>query len=73
MAIMNRFTHDLETVELSDEECARYGRLVDDLCQGKEQRQLSVYLGAVTRSQVGGVCDLAGQVVQRMWREQARL
>jgi hypothetical protein len=70
---VNRFTHDLETVELSDEECADYGRLVDDLCNRPDQRRLSVYLGAVTRPQSGGTCDIAAHVARRMWREQARL
>ncbi len=73
MIPMNRFTFDLETVELSDEECADYGRLVDDLCNRTDQRRLSVYLGAVTRPQSGGICDIAAHVAGKMWRAEARL
>jgi hypothetical protein len=71
MSAMSGFTHDFETAELSGEECAAFGRLVDDLCHRPEQRRLSAYLAAVVRPQQTGTCDLAERHARRMWRSVA--
>lgn len=73
MTPMTRFTHDLETVELSDEECAAYGRLVDNLCNSSDQRGMSAYLSAVTRPQSATVLGVYDAVAPRLWRTEARL
>jgi hypothetical protein len=73
MRIMNGFTYDAETAELTEEECAVFGRLVGDLCHASGQRELSVYLSAVTRPQKEQIVGLAERAAGRMWRERARL
>ena len=65
---MRRFTIDAETIELPAEECAAFGRLVDDLCVSSKQRDLSAFLAAVTRPQLPVVADVGGAVAARMWR-----
>jgi hypothetical protein len=73
MRLMTRFTHDVETAELTADECAAYAGLVASLCNRPEQRRLSAYLSAVTRPQIGYVLTLAAGEAQRMWRDEARL
>lgn len=70
---MNGFTYDAETAELTEEECTAFGRLVGSLCHASGQRELSVYLSAVSRPQREQIVGLAERAAQRMWREGARL
>ena len=65
---MRRFTIDAETVELSAEECAAFGRLAGEECVSSKQRDLSAFLAAVTRPQLPVVADVGGAVAARMWR-----
>ena len=73
MMIMDRFTHDLETAELSEQECAEFGRIVGRLCDVQAQSRLSVYLALVCRPQMPAVCDYIAVHAGRMWRSEARL
>jgi hypothetical protein len=73
MRLMTRFTHDVETTELSAAECSAYASLVGGLANRPEQRRLSAYLSAVTRPQQGYVLTLAEGEAHRMWRDEARL
>lgn len=74
MTVMNRFTHDLETAELSAGECASYyAGLVGYLCKRFQQRNLSCVLAEVTRPQADSLATLAERAAQRMWREEAVL
>jgi hypothetical protein len=66
--IMDRFTHDLETAELTGGECAEFARLVGDLCECPEQRRMSAFLGSVARPQAADVCDYVGRRMGRLWR-----
>jgi hypothetical protein len=73
MSRMRRFTHDVETVELTHDELSRYSSIVQSACHISEQHKVSCLLSAIPGPQPVWAQDYAESQVELMWRSEARL
>jgi hypothetical protein len=73
MSRMRRFTHDVETVELTERELSIYSSLVQSACHISEQHKVSCLLAAIPGPQPTWAQDYAISQVDLMWRSEARL
>jgi hypothetical protein len=70
---MRAFIHDYESVELTDEECAEYGTLVDRLCYPDLQHRVSLWFATIARPQPDSVRDHICRQIERSWRVESRM
>lgn len=65
---MKKFTHDIESVSLSDEEMASFAHIVQDLCHLHIQHQVCMILEQVKQPIPESGCDMAQRWARRMWK-----
>ena len=65
---MPRFTHDMESTELTAAECTAYAELVQYACHRGDQYRVSAWLSCIGIPQPPGVCDFAQRQARKMWR-----
>jgi hypothetical protein len=70
---MRAFTHDVESVELTDEECDAYATLVQFACHAEGQHKLALWLADTTRPQPSSVQDYAQRQARFIWRTELRV
>lgn len=77
MNLMRAFTHDVESVELTTDECTAFALLVKLSCRssryGDEQHNLSMWLASVDRKQPFSVQEYAQRQARHMWRTELRV
>lgn len=70
---MQGFTYDVESVMLTDQECADYAALVKELCYPDLQHRVSAWFASVTAQPLDSVCDHVIRQVERAWRLESRM
>lgn len=70
---MRRYIHDVESVDLTNEEHAAFAHLVRYLCHLEEQRRVSSFLAENRQPQVHSVQDFAQRQARKMWRTEIRI
>lgn len=73
MSGMRRFTHDVESVELTSEECNSFATLVQFACHTDDAHGLANWLSGITRPQPFSVQEYAHRQARRMWRTELRV
>ena len=76
MSLMREFTYDVESVELTSEECNEFASLVRSACHANgadsPQHKLSLWLSNNPRPQPSSVQDYAQRLARFMWRTEVR-
>jgi hypothetical protein len=70
---MKPYTYDVESVELTSEECSEFATLVQFACHQPGQRQLSSWLSHIVRPVPSSVQDYAQRQARIMWRTELRV
>lgn len=70
---MRAFTHDFESVALTDDECVAFSQLVTETCHTSIQASISAQLTMVTRPYPETTIDAVQGQARRMWRTEVRL
>lgn len=73
MSHMSRYTYDVESVELTDEECDEFATFVQFACHTDGAHVLAMWLSGVTRPQPSSVQDYAQRQARFIWRTQLRV
>lgn len=70
---MRPFKFDVETTELTDDECVEFATLVQSACHMDHQHKIAIYLAMCVRPQLSSVQDVVASQVVRMWRTELRV
>ena len=69
---MTPFRYDVESLLLSDEDCAAFAHLVHFLCHLQQQHTVSVFLASITQPLTETGQDLVQRRAREMWRTEVR-
>jgi hypothetical protein len=70
---MRAFTHDFESVALSDDELVAFSQLVTETCHTSIQASLSAQLAMVTRPYPETTIDAVNRQARHLWRTAVKL
>lgn len=70
---MRAFTHDFESVTLTQHECVAFSQLVTETCHTSIQASLSAQLAMVCRPYAETTMDAVQSQARHMWRTAVKL
>lgn len=70
---MRAFTHDFESVDLTDDECVAFSQLVIETCRREVQRSLSAILASVIKPYPETTIDAVQGQARWMWKTAVKM
>lgn len=65
---MKKFTYDVESMQLTDDEAAKFAHLAQELCHLHFQHKVSLILEQIQRPIPEFGCDTAQRWARKMWK-----